>query len=173
MRILAFPYVLLLAPLALGLILSPGLAPVRDAFRARFGRVTLQPGETALCVFRPDPHILIVFATLALVGVTFLLALLRLLLPGAAQAAMFGLLPFAAAGLIGFGLETRRHWMLTDRRLVSSSGAAVELCAIRRIAFAPGFVTLHATRGRCFRLYGVRHAQVVTQRIHAMMRGPP
>jgi len=153
--------ILLLAPLALALI-APALAPVQQAFARRSLTLELLPGETVIATLRPDSRVLIVPG-------------LALLLPlsAAAPSSALGLAlgPFVIAGLGWLALESRRHWILTDRRIVTASGASHPLTGIVRIARAPGFLALDGIGTRRLCLFGVADSAAAARLIRAVI--PP
>lgn len=150
---------LLIAPLVLALIASaPWFRPVRRAFTCSY-RPCLAPGEVLLARLRPDPGFVLLAACcqLAATGLVFLMSL----------PAGLALTPFATGGLVWLGLESRRYWLLTDRRIITGAGASLPLTQIRRCVHAPCFLGLDGPGTQRLRLYGLRRTRDAVQAILA------
>ncbi|MCB1396701.1 MAG: hypothetical protein H6898_04875 [Rhodobacter sp.] len=151
--------ILLLAPLGLALFATAQLlAPVRRAFARRAPELPLLPGETVIATLRPDSRVLIV------PGLALLLPL-STSDPASALGLAFG--PFVITGLCWLVMESRQHWVLTDRRIITADGASQPLTGIARIARAPGFLALDGAGTRRLCLYGVVDSAAAARLIRA------
>ncbi|MCL4676324.1 MAG: hypothetical protein KJZ59_09965 [Pararhodobacter sp.] len=170
MRLTVLPEFILIAPLVLGLFaMAPWLAPVRAAFLPGHRPLDLAPAEVVIACIRPDKGVLACFGLLAAVLLLGLVALLRLAWPIDGAFFLLAIVPLFGAVLAVLILETRHSWILTDRRLASSTGAVWFLQDVDRISIGPGIVCLDGTGRRHMRLIGVPRARDIAQLIKASL----
>ncbi|MBN8290691.1 hypothetical protein JI664_01820 [Rhodobacter sp. NTK016B] len=162
----AYALIIVSLGLLLGLaLLLPGLEPVRRAFLTPAPDPALAPGECVIADLRPDARVLILLGALLIAGTIGAALTEEILLGAPRDIALLTLLPFSTALAIHLACQTRCHWRLTDRRVITALGASLPLGEIGRITVGPMLVRLDGHGTQSLRLTGLADAHGAAQLI--------
>ena len=147
--------------------LAPSLAPIWRAFAHR-PALNLAPGERVVLTVRPDRGLLSLIALALAVGLAAFQAGLVLMGGDPGQALALTALPAVALGA-ALVIDSRKLWLVTDRRILTGAGATLALSSITRLALAPATLRIEARGGRGLTMLGLsdpaRLAQALAQSV--------
>jgi len=140
--------------------------------RAPSAQIRLLPGERPIALICPDRELCLLRLALT---VAMLAVWIRILTLGGMPLGVPPLVLVAAIIALPVLAESTRAmhggWLVTDRRLIARSGAAIPLSALRRIAVGPTAVIVEAADDRSFALSGLANARAAAQVIHRAALG--
>ena len=130
--------------------------------------IRLLPGERPVAVIAPDRELCLLCMALTLAVLAATIRLVTLKADPAGIPPLVLLAALVAVPVLAETLRTMRGgWLVTDRRLITASGASVPLSALRRIAVGPTALIVEAGVERRFALSGLANPRAAARLIHA------